>query len=93
LSNLIYSAPLSMKSIHTREQTSLQRLLRALRNEAGLTQEALAERLKLPQSFVSKYESGERLLDVLELRRVCRVLKMDLADFARRLEKEISGAP
>jgi transcriptional regulator with XRE-family HTH domain len=81
-----------MKSIHTLEQECLQRLLRAVRSEAGFTQKALAEELGLPQSFVSKYESGERLLDVLEIRRICKVLKIDLAAFIRRLEKEISNA-
>lgn len=81
-----------MKSIHTLEQKCLQRLLREARSEAGFTQEALAVKLGSPQSFVSKYESGERRLDLLEVRRICRVLKIDLADFASRLEGEIANA-
>ena len=84
---------LEMKSIHTREQECLQRLLRNVRNEAELTQEALSERLSLPQSFVSKYESGERLLDVLEARQICKALKIDFRAFVSRLEKEIADAP
>ena len=55
------------KSIHTPEQQVLLLLLRDMRAEAGLRQSDLALRLGRPQSFVSKYEVGERRLDVLEL--------------------------
>ena len=44
------------------------------RSEAGLTQTDLAARLRRPQSFVSKYEKGERHLDVLEFVDVCKAL-------------------
>jgi transcriptional regulator with XRE-family HTH domain len=47
----------------------------------------LASRLGVPQSFVSKYESGERRLDVLELRLVCQAVGVSLQEFVRRLEK------
>lgn len=69
------------------EQERLQKLLRELRLHAKLRQADLAERLGLPQSFVSKYESGERRLDVIELRRVCQALGITLADFVRRFEE------
>jgi transcriptional regulator with XRE-family HTH domain len=49
-------------------------LLRAARLEAGLSQEEVADRLQRPQSFVSKYESGERRLDVIEYLEVCTAL-------------------
>jgi transcriptional regulator with XRE-family HTH domain len=67
----------------------LQLLLRQMRTEAGLTQTEVAQRLGQPQSFVSKYESGERRLDVLELREVCAVVGVDLADFVERLEQAL----
>jgi transcriptional regulator with XRE-family HTH domain len=67
----------------------LQLLLRQMRAEAGLTQTEIAQRLGQPQSFVSKYESGERRLDVLELRQVCAVVGVSLADFVRRLERAL----
>ncbi|MFZ1344640.1 helix-turn-helix domain-containing protein [Thiothrix eikelboomii] len=47
------------------------------RETAGLTQSDVASRLARPQSFVSKYESGERRLDVLEFLQICQVLKTD----------------
>jgi transcriptional regulator with XRE-family HTH domain len=47
------------------------------RNDAGLTQVQVAAALKRPQSFVSKYESGERNLDVVEFVTVCRALRVN----------------
>jgi transcriptional regulator with XRE-family HTH domain len=70
-------------------EEQLQLLLRQMRTEAGLTQTEIAQRMGQPQSFVSKYESGERRLDVLELREVCAVLGVSLADFVRRLEQTL----
>ena len=64
-------------------------LLRAARQEAGMRQVDLAERLRQPQSYVSKYESGERRLDLLELRQVCNALDISLEAFIRRLESAI----
>lgn len=67
----------------------MQRLLRELRVAAKLRQADLAERLGQPQSFVSKYESGERRLDFLELRRVCKALGVPLTEFVRRFEDSL----
>jgi transcriptional regulator with XRE-family HTH domain len=47
------------------------------RKAAGLTQHALALRLKRPQSFVAKYEGGERRLDVVEFITIARALDAD----------------
>ncbi len=71
------------------EQAVFQALLRQVRVEAGLRQADLAKRLGRHQSFVSKYESGERRLDVLELRRVCRAIGIPLSDFVVRLERSV----
>jgi ribosome-binding protein aMBF1 (putative translation factor) len=68
-------------------RAALLQLLRQIRHEAGLRQEDLAERLGRPQSFVSKYETGERGLDVLELYEVCVACGVTLARFAGRLER------
>jgi transcriptional regulator with XRE-family HTH domain len=65
----------------------LQVLLRSIRTEAKLTQTEVAKRLGQPQSFVSKYESGERRLDLIELRAVCQAIGIPLADFIKRLER------
>lgn len=68
------------------EKNRFLSLLRQLRCDAGLRQEDLAKKLGEPQSFVSRYECGERRLDVLELRQICRILGISLAEFVRRLE-------
>jgi transcriptional regulator with XRE-family HTH domain len=73
------------KSIWSDEYQQLCTLLRQLRREAGLTQVEVAERLEVPQSFVSKYESGERRLDVIELRYVARALGTTLETVVTRL--------
>jgi transcriptional regulator with XRE-family HTH domain len=62
-------------------------LLRDVRVNAGLRQVDMAETLKMPQSYVSKYESGERRLDPLELWAVCRAAGTTLAEFGRRLDE------
>lgn len=62
------------RSIHPPTPEQLRSLLIAARNRAGLTQAQVAEKLNRPQSFVSKYESGERQLDVLEFIHVCESL-------------------
>ena len=56
------------KSIFSAGHARLLRVLRQVREKAGLTQIQLAKKLGKPQSFVSKYETGERRLDLLELR-------------------------
>ena len=68
------------------EQKRLQVLLREVRLEARLRQIDLAKRLEQPQSFISKYESGERRLDLPELREVCKALGIALNEFVRRFE-------
>jgi transcriptional regulator with XRE-family HTH domain len=55
--------------------------LRNLRQEQGLTQAQLAERLGLPQSYVSKYETGERRLDFVETIFICEALEIPVKDF------------
>lgn len=73
-----------------RERAVMQRLLRDVRQEAELSQQEVAERLEVPQSFVSKYESGERRLDILELRRICAACNVPLQTFLERFETMLS---
>ena len=64
----------------------MQSLLRQIREQAGLRQADLAQRIGQTQSFVSKYESGERRLDLLELRQVCEAAEISLSEFVRMFE-------
>jgi transcriptional regulator with XRE-family HTH domain len=65
----------------------LRRLLAQARQNAGLTQVALAKKLGRPQSFVSKFERGERRLDVIEFLDVARALNVDPARIVVDLER------
>ncbi|MGL5098018.1 MAG: helix-turn-helix domain-containing protein, partial [Planctomycetia bacterium] len=77
------------KSIHSPAQAALNQVLRQLRGGAGLRQEDMARLLDEPQSFVSKYESGERRLDLLELRAICAAAGVSLHDLVDRFEESL----
>jgi transcriptional regulator with XRE-family HTH domain len=64
-------------------------LLRQIRLDAKLRQVDLAKRLGQPQSFVSKYESGGRRLDILELRSLCKAAGITLEQFVAKLEQNL----
>jgi len=55
-----------VKSIHRIEYQNLLHALVTARKDRGITQQELAKKLKKPQSYVSKFENGERRLDVVE---------------------------
>ena len=75
------------KSIYSAAQQRLQKLLRQARADAGLSQVELAARLGKPQSFVSKYESGERRLDLVELQQICMAVGIDLIKFVKAFNR------
>lgn len=54
-----------------------------------MRQEDVASRLGRPQSYVSKYESGEQSLDPVEVAEICRVLGTSLTAFSAQLEREL----
>lgn len=78
-------SPALHKSVHSPEQRQLGALLRDTRKKAGLNQQTVADRLEKPQSFVAKYEIGERRLDVLEFISVARALGADPLKLLRAL--------
>jgi transcriptional regulator with XRE-family HTH domain len=65
------------RSIRTLHQKKFQQLLLRTRLEQGLTQHEVASRLGRPQSFVAKYEGGERRLDIIEFVQVAQALEVD----------------
>jgi transcriptional regulator with XRE-family HTH domain len=67
----------------SKEEVAFREMLRDRRKDLGLRQADLALRLGKPQSFVSKYESGERLLTFVEAIVIFKVLSLDIADVAK----------
>jgi len=78
------------KSTHTREYAVLRAHLRALRENAGLTQRDLAKRLDVPHSWVAKVESGERRIDLVELCFLLRACGSDPSAVCGQLTAQIS---
>ncbi len=75
----------------TRGHRALLDILIEVRGKAGLSQRSLAERLKLPRSYVSKIEGGERRIDPVECvawARACEVQPLAFfRDFVKRLPR------
>jgi transcriptional regulator with XRE-family HTH domain len=78
-----------VKSVFSRKHDYFCALMLDARKKAKLTQRELADILGRPQSYVSKYESGERRLDVLEFLEVAKALRVDLAPFFRELQRRV----
>jgi transcriptional regulator with XRE-family HTH domain len=67
-----------LTTLHDPRYLEIVGRLRKARRVAGLSQEVVAARLDRPQSFVSKFETAERRLDLLETLAVCRALGVTL---------------
>ena len=74
-------------ALNSQPYRKLLRLLAEARREAGLTQADVAKYMKRPQSFVSKYESGERRLDVVEFVQVCRAVGLSATETIASIDK------
>lgn len=70
------------------EEKCLREMLREARRKAGFRQSDLAERLGVPQSFVSKYESGERLLTFVEAVVILEHLRLPASSVVKRLREK-----
>jgi transcriptional regulator with XRE-family HTH domain len=80
-----------MKSIFSQEYDIFRRCMIAARKEAKLTQVNLAKSLNKPQSFVAKYENGERRLDVIEFMFVSYAIGVDPCDILKKIEQQVSN--
>ncbi|UWU91369.1 helix-turn-helix transcriptional regulator [Bradyrhizobium sp. CB1015] len=76
------------KSLQSTEYARLMALLVATRQKAGNRQQALAKKLRKPQSLVAKYEGGERRLDVIEFIAIAEALGADPLKLLRRFMRE-----
>lgn len=72
-----------------RQRVAFQSVLRDLRQERGLNQQQMAKLLGVPQQWVSRYETGERRLDVLELLHILETLGVPLSEFIALLRERL----
>lgn len=79
------------KSTHTAQYALLREFLAELRKNAGLSQRALADRLRLPHTWVSKVESGERRIDLVEFSWFCEACGSDPVASADKVFRGLSG--
>ena len=77
---------------YSKEQEALRRALRQLRTAQGITQSALSQALGVPQSFVSKYESGERTLSYVDVFHICSAIGVSVSLLNERFLQEINEA-
>ena len=76
-----------MKSVFSRDYKRFLKVLIQKRKSAKMTQQNVADILKKPQSFVSKYENGERRLDVVEFIKVARSMGASPISIIKEIEK------
>lgn len=73
------------KALYERSYATFTDLLKGERKGAGLTQAELAKKLRRPQSYVSKYERGERRIDVVEFLEIARAIGFDPNEVLQKL--------
>jgi len=79
------------KTIYKNEAHILSELLYSLRLKAGLKQSELANKISVPQSFISKIENGQRRIDIIELYRICKIYGITLVEFIRQFEERLNA--
>jgi predicted transcriptional regulator len=72
-----------VKAIYSKEHRSLVERLRRARKEAGLDQEDVAKLLGVTQSYISKMESGQRRIDIVQLKALARIYKKRIDYFIK----------
>lgn len=76
------------KSVHTNTYQTFLRHLRSERELRGVSQRELGRRLEKPHTYIGKCESGERQLNIAELKMWCDALDVSLSRFILNLEDE-----
>ena len=81
--------PMNKRIITKKERKLLVCLLKEARENSGLRQIDLANRLGKNQSYISKYETGEKILDFIEVRLICQAIGISFVDFVQDYERKL----
>lgn len=71
------------KTIYTKDHKYLVEQLRAARIEAQLDQVSVAKLLGRSQSYISKIESGQRRIDLIQIKEFAKIYKKNLKYFIK----------
>ncbi len=69
------------KTIYSKEHKHIIEQLKKARERAGLSQEEVAKILGKTQSYISKIESGQRKIDIVQLKEFAKIYKKNLDFF------------
>ena len=72
------------KTLYEKDYREIMSRLKQARIGSGLSQQEVASKLKKPQSYISKIESGERRLDVAELKKLAEIYKKSADYFLKQ---------
>ena len=78
-----------MNSIYDLEYTVLISCLKDLRIQSKMTQQELSTYLGCSQAYISKYEQGQRRLDIVEVRNICIQLGSSLPKLVKKYKKRL----
>lgn len=78
-----------MSYIYEPEYRVLVDCLKIYRLQSKMTQKELADSLGCSQTYVSKYEQGQKRLDIIEVRKICNCLGVDLIEFISEFEERL----
>ena len=75
------------KTLNSSQHRVFQELFVEERKRTGITHKTLAERLGVDRSAVTRIETGERRVDIVELQQICEVMGISLVDFVKQYEE------
>lgn len=75
-----------MRSIHNKRYKAIIAFIKEKRKATGITQKEMAKKIHLRQNVISKIETCERRMDLLEMLSYCKAINISLSEVIRRLE-------
>ncbi len=72
-----------------KKQETFRKAIKEIRVNRNIKQVELAKKLKKPQSFVSKYETGERKLDFVEISEICKACGISIEEFVKLYKSKL----